>query len=172
MQTLHRIVDTACLPVGIYVAQDVGAHVRQLIEFRIKLPCAAERNERKVIAASALIERSQPWYAIGASKQPHNDHLHTNRSEEHTSELQSPDHLVCRLLLEKKNKRQLKGRFGLPVIWVDEQNSSVPGDAQRDVAPLDFMAACIILQHFFFFFFNDTATTEIYTLSLHDALPI
>src|SRR5258708_29496688 len=27
------------------------------------------------------------------------------RSEEHTSELQSPDHLVCRLLLEKKNVR-------------------------------------------------------------------
>src|SRR5256885_8480102 len=26
--------------------------------------------------------------------------------------------------------------------------------------------------NFFFFFFNDTATTEIYTLSLHDALPI
>src|SRR6266478_7757627 len=30
--------------------------------------------------------------------------------------------------------------------------------------------ACFYL--FFFFFFNDTATTEIYTLSLHDALPI
>src|SRR5258708_16223317 len=28
------------------------------------------------------------------------------RSEEHTSELQSPDHLVCRLLLEKKKKTQ------------------------------------------------------------------
>src|SRR5258708_20169291 len=28
--------------------------------------------------------------------------LRTPRSEEHTSELQSPDHLVCRLLLEKK----------------------------------------------------------------------
>src|SRR6476660_10044084 len=28
------------------------------------------------------------------------------RSEEHTSELQSPDHLVCRLLLEKKKKKQ------------------------------------------------------------------
>src|SRR5882762_6336450 len=28
------------------------------------------------------------------------------------------------------------------------------------------------LFYFFFFFFNDTATTEIYTLSLHDALPI
>src|SRR5258708_28077599 len=32
------------------------------------------------------------------------------RSEEHTSELQSPDHLVCRLLLEKK-KRSLHLRF-------------------------------------------------------------
>src|SRR2546425_13029558 len=28
------------------------------------------------------------------------------------------------------------------------------------------------MSRFFFFFFNDTATTEIYTLSLHDALPI
>src|SRR6266508_2839993 len=56
------------------------------------------------------------------------------RSEEHTSELQSRGHLVCRLLLQKKNKN--------------------------------------ILHLFYFFFFNDTATTEIYTLSLHDALPI
>src|SRR5258708_28187288 len=30
------------------------------------------------------------------------------RSEEHTSELQSPDHLVCRLLLEKKKKKRLR----------------------------------------------------------------
>src|ERR671918_2065602 len=30
----------------------------------------------------------------------------------------------------------------------------------------------ILIFFFFFFFFNDTATTEIYTLSLHDALPI
>src|SRR5258708_10847552 len=35
---------------------------------------------------------------------------YSNRSEEHTSELQSPDHLVCRLLLEKKkNKNQQTG---------------------------------------------------------------
>src|SRR5258708_22695780 len=31
--------------------------------------------------------------------------LDGKRSEEHTSELQSPDHLVCRLLLEKKKKQ-------------------------------------------------------------------
>src|SRR6266567_7349714 len=34
------------------------------------------------------------------------------------------------------------------------------------------MIIFIVLFFFFFFFFNDTATTEIYTLSLHDALPI
>src|SRR5215204_7441393 len=39
------------------------------------------------------------------------------------------------------------------------------------------MICCVVLcwyipTHLFFFFFNDTATTEIYTLSLHDALPI
>src|SRR2546430_16153937 len=34
-----------------------------------------------------------------------------------------------------------------------------------------FVVSCISF-FFFFFFFNDTATTEIYTLSLHDALPI
>src|SRR5258708_21610997 len=33
-----------------------------------------------------------------------------HRSEEHTSELQSPDHLVCRLLLEKKKTREGPGR--------------------------------------------------------------
>src|SRR5258708_29303873 len=32
----------------------------------------------------------------------------SDRSEEHTSELQSPDHLVCRLLLEKKKKKNNK----------------------------------------------------------------
>src|SRR5258708_19900422 len=35
---------------------------------------------------------------------PGQDLMAGHRSEEHTSELQSPDHLVCRLLLEKKNK--------------------------------------------------------------------
>src|SRR2546422_11584297 len=35
-----------------------------------------------------------------------------------------------------------------------------------------FVENVFYLLFFFFFFFNDTATTEIYTLSLHDALPI
>src|SRR5258708_13694466 len=40
-----------------------------------------------------------------ASAHPADD---PGRSEEHTSELQSPDHLVCRLLLEKKKKYERK----------------------------------------------------------------
>src|SRR5258708_21695396 len=40
------------------------------------------------------------------------------RSEEHTSELQSPDHLVCRLLLEKK-KRKHTGRYNTLVATND-----------------------------------------------------
>src|SRR5438876_7508592 len=38
----------------------------------------------------------------------------TIRSEEHTSELQSPVHLVCRLLLEKKKTWQITPRFRPP----------------------------------------------------------
>src|SRR5699024_12183913 len=46
------------------------------------------------------------WVVVGYIQQRHRDwswHAFTNRSEEHTSELQSRFDLVCRLLLEKKN---------------------------------------------------------------------
>src|SRR5437660_8151282 len=38
--------------------------------------------------------------------------------------------------------------------------------------PISYILILSFFFFFFFFFFNDTATTEIYTLSLHDALPI
>src|SRR5690554_4517900 len=57
------------------------------------------------------------------------------RSEEHTSELQSRPHLVCRLLLEKKNN-------------------------------LHIVTLALLVS------VNVTATPDVYTLSLHDALPI
>src|SRR6266436_2484958 len=87
------------------------------------------------------------------------------RSEEHTSELQSRLHLVCRLLLEKKKKfrlRSLRRRKIAPELL---DISLFPFKAHSPYR--EFHAP-----HFLFFFFNDTATTEIYTLSLHDALPI
>src|SRR5438552_14691576 len=45
--------------------------------------------------------RTVRWYATGTD---------IDRSEEHTSELQSPDHLVCRLLLEKKKRNSNKSQ--------------------------------------------------------------
>src|SRR5256884_7140783 len=41
----------------------------------------------------------------------------SRRSEEHTSELQSRLHLVCRLLLEKKNSQLLSDSKSTPLIW-------------------------------------------------------
>src|SRR5437870_10402150 len=49
-------------------------------------------------------DRPEPAGAL-ALPQPYPGHVLRPRSEEHTSELQSRGHLVCRLLLEKKNKR-------------------------------------------------------------------
>src|SRR3954464_10995993 len=106
-----------------------------------------------------------------------------SRSEEHTSELQSHDNLVCRLLLEKKDRKSTRlnsshtiisyavfclkknatrstdprAACAPPVAARPATPSRPPGSARTKVAGL---------------FFNDTATTEIYTLSLHDALPI
>src|SRR5258708_30390181 len=42
---------------------------------------------------------------LGSLKRRERHCRQRRRSEEHTSELQSPDHLVCRLLLEKKKKQ-------------------------------------------------------------------
>src|SRR4029077_13778671 len=81
------------------------------------------------------------------------------RSEEHTSELQSPLNLVCRLLLEKilsAATRCPNSRICLPIC--------ASASSQCRTRP----ASCPMCS----FFLNDTATTEIYTLSLHDALPI
>src|SRR5256885_12953243 len=46
---------------------------------------------------------------------------HDARSEEHTSELQSPCNLVCRLLLEKKKKKNLKNKVQFMCILVNPE---------------------------------------------------
>src|SRR5471030_3242661 len=93
------------------------------------------------------------------------------RSEEHTSELQSLRHLVCRLLLEKKKKQMLRDFIG---IRVNRAKKSGMVNITSSVICRERSGINTILHDLnsFFFFFNDTATTEIYTLSLHDALPI
>src|SRR3954467_5452953 len=97
------------------------------------------------------------------------------RSEEHTSELQSHDNLVCRLLLEKKNET-FGGPFHVPLLHVQAEDRFLArvGAARRRSASGGGSQASGTRSRsaIFFFFFNDPATTEIYTLSLPDALPI
>src|SRR5438876_3200160 len=57
---------------------------------------------RSTRSFSASTGRRRRWCG-GSSRR--NGRSRSTRSEEHTSELQSPVHLVCRLLLEKKNKQ-------------------------------------------------------------------
>src|SRR5690348_18003247 len=57
----------------------------------------------------ALRRRAAVPRVVRARRRPA-DRVGGERSEEHTSELQSPVHLVCRLLLEKKKKNYTKQR--------------------------------------------------------------
>src|SRR3954463_6138849 len=83
------------------------------------------------------------------------------RSEEHTSELQSHDNLVCRLLLVKKNGVSATAAVPLRV-----------GELPPVVDLRSVWGGAVLARLGFTFFFNVTATTEIYPLSLHEALPI
>src|SRR5258708_16909497 len=59
-------------------------------------------------AATAAAVASKPPDSSARASQPFLvKAIQTSRSEEHTSELQSPDHLVCRLLLEKKKNNDV-----------------------------------------------------------------
>src|SRR5438552_4692217 len=55
---------------------------------------------------SSVLRRGE-WLALETPGVVPPSSPRVSRSEEHTSELQSPDHLVCRLLLEKKKKNKI-----------------------------------------------------------------
>src|SRR5258708_20746166 len=61
----------------------------------------------------------------GALKSPAPVEPCARRSEEHTSELQSPDHLVCRLLLEKKKKIMQKIYSSTPHVRIDTRDHAL-----------------------------------------------
>src|SRR5712671_5200334 len=120
-------------------------------------------------AWTAATARSRSTSAVRRRASPAGCARPWPRSEEHTSELQSPDHLVCRLLLEKKKKGAHPNYVsGTPPVglYCTYQVEAVVLMLSDDTGSTHghFSYIC--------FFFNDTATTEIYTLSLHDALPI
>src|ERR1035438_6263973 len=104
------------------------------------------------MACASAVARRLEWPAIF-------------RSEEHTSELQSLRHLVCRLLLEKKIQNPTSGRAHRPAprrSSSDEHTFATRRSCDRERC----VHECVDVAWenlFLFFFFNDTATTEIYT---------
>src|SRR5438552_9083457 len=64
------------------------------------------RSVHEVIDPEAFMRERAGLFTPEMVRQILGHHTTPERSEEHTSELQSPDHLVCRLLLEKKNMTQ------------------------------------------------------------------
>src|SRR5437762_42476 len=136
-----------------------------------------------------------------------------SRSEEHTSELQSPMYLVCRLLLEKKKQvyaqnemlayQQKESTARVASIMENTNlskqqqvseimrhmltqaqtagqyftNDQIKEMTRKVSAEVDLVHQQTQNQrygssHIVAFFFNITTATKIYTLSLHDALPI
>src|SRR5690348_17405584 len=74
-----------------------GRRVRREVAADARRPEVGPQDHRHRVPADDAVESAL-------------DRLVTRRSEEHTSELQSPVHLVCRLLLEKKKK--IKDKVG------------------------------------------------------------
>src|SRR5690348_18034406 len=92
----HTTAPTELYPLSLHDALPISviaAHGRESAHVAVS---PKKRNARKLCpeAANVFAVRIRTAKTFAAS----------GRSEEHTSELQSPVHLVCRLLLEKKNK--------------------------------------------------------------------
>src|SRR2546422_5015476 len=89
------------------------------------------RPPRSTLFPYTTLFRSHLWTIpgpgeLGSSSWPGDSYLHAGgttwmRSEEHTSELQSRLHLVCRLLLEKKKKKKLI-KFTTNINYIREEN--------------------------------------------------
>src|SRR3954467_15207899 len=125
--------------------------------------CALDRKSTRLNSSHTIIS-----YAVFCLKKE-------SRSEEHTSELQSHDNLVCRLLLEKKQKDAPTEALRLPP----------PACAVGSAAPVHQGAvvgagmgrlrehgiSVVLIAHRMFFFIEG-APPKVYLLPLHKALPI
>src|SRR6267143_770689 len=87
-------------------------HVRGVVEVRVPNDDPEGSIDLHVRAAHAV---PRPGRAVGAGSG------NGARSEEHTSELQSQFHIVCRLLLEKK-KKQTEARFSIKTNYYTTSN--------------------------------------------------
>src|SRR5207244_13279031 len=86
--SLHDALPISRIALGILNSKIAPKPETIVLQPKVIVRQSTQRRTRKIAAARERIRAS--------------------RSEEHTSELQSPDHLVCRLLLEKKKETKTK----------------------------------------------------------------
>src|SRR2546426_1622598 len=79
------------------------------------MPASSTQERESLCAFHARLEVFAYRQHLPTRQRLHDVPLETHRSEEHTSELQSPCNLVCRLLLEKKKKIQRTQHLSLHV---------------------------------------------------------
>src|SRR6202453_2404182 len=137
------------------------------------------RPPRSTLFPYTTLFRSRQFSSSHLPDRPHFDGAVLSagaaRSEEHTSELQSRRHLVCRLLLEKKKKDDHPGPVaavrhdGLPLVARLARSCTW---ARTLSVSLCASSAGAVATSWFRIFFKDTRTMEIYPLASPDALPI
>src|SRR5690348_17741848 len=106
MPGLSGTMSAVTIPIGSSAATSV-----RIWEICTVFPCQCGEWNSNPVAAMRYQRTRSPVFMVGIGPLPYmktGDRVRwylMARSEEHTSELQSPVHLVCRLLLEKKNNR-------------------------------------------------------------------
>src|ERR1022692_4946853 len=127
------------------------------------------RPPRSTLFPYTTLFRSKSFFMNILTSNPLRRNIHKERlrSEEHTSEIQSPCNLVCRLLLEKKTNLVL----GLIVSAAMSSASNVLSGTDEPLGRGSWAGLACGAALDVFFFFNELAATETSPLSLPGALP-
>src|ERR1039458_6574025 len=131
------------------------------------------RPPRSTLFPYTTLFRSAEWIEHRAFRNPVPATRHLHRSEEHTSELQSLRHLVCRLLLEKKKINGTHLGHGVTIRYAARHAPRLPIPWTLARAPHQNLRRQPRHRHpRLSFFFSDPPPPEIYPLPPPDPLPI
>src|SRR5262245_64657444 len=97
------------LRICLFFFERSGDH-RDLHSFPTRRSSDLASLSRSAAHARASISMAGDWMKLSLGRSQASSPATASRSEEHTSELQSLRHLVCRLLLEKKKRQQCCGK--------------------------------------------------------------
>src|SRR5690554_5800495 len=105
--------------------------------FQNKWELAVDKNDKHTLANIINTQYclQELFYKISIEYSKNIGSSNYHRSEEHTSELQSRPHLVCRLLLEKKNKTEMKNTTRSPASHPASRPTTAQGERSYNAEP-------------------------------------